>query len=70
MNSFIQVTEEKCSCCEDTVTMYHVPLPQDEVSYLFGEGFMLHVEREELQTLFLEIKGHLMALADGQPMVD
>ena len=66
--SFITVTTETCDCCEDSFELYRIPLPLDAVSYNFPENFVLSLDREELQTLYLEIKEHLMGLADVQPV--
>ena len=66
--SFIKVTEEKCSCCEDTVDVYHIPPPTDSVTFNPVDNFVLHLDRDEMQTLYLEMKEHLMGLADIQPV--
>ena len=68
--SFITVTKEQCACCVETMDIYHIPLPMDGVTYNFPDNFVLHLDREELQTLYLEIKGHLMGLTDVQPVED
>ena len=66
--SFIKVTEEKCACCDDTLSVYHIPLPPDSVTFNPEDNFWLHLDEEELQTLYLEIKEHLTGLHDVQPI--
>ena len=66
--SFIQKTVEKCSCCSDSVEVYHIPLPSTGVTFNPEDNFVLHLDRDEMQTLYLEIKEHLMGLADIQPV--
>ena len=48
--------------------MYHIPLPLDAVSYEFGTGFALHLDPDEFRTLYLEMKEHMMGLADVKPI--
>ena len=68
MTSFIKVTEDKCACCDDTVLVYHIPLPTTAVTFNPVENFTLHLDEEELRTLYLEIKEHLTGLHDVQPI--
>lgn len=65
--NFIKVTEEHCACCDDTMMVYHIPLPPDSVTYNPDDNFMLHLDDEELQSLFLAIKEHLTGLVDVLP---
>lgn len=66
--SFIETTTEKCSCCDDDMTMYHIPLPLEDVTFDAEDGFCLHLNQEEMQTLYLEIKEHMMGLHDVEPV--
>ena len=66
--NFISVSKEDCTHCDDEFELFHIPLPLDSVSYEFGEGFFLHLDRDEMQTLYLAMKEHLMGLADVQPV--
>ena len=70
MSNFIKKTETPCSCCDEEVTMYTVPLPSDAVSYNFMDGFSLELDEDEFMTLYLAMKEHLTGLADVLPVTD
>ena len=66
--SFIKVTEEECACCDNTLSVYHIPLPITGVTFDPEDHFTLHLDEKELRTLYLEIKEHLTGLHDVQPV--
>ena len=66
--NFIETTESPCECCDEPVTLYHIPLPMDSVTFNPEDKFCLHLNEDEMQVLYLAMKEHLMGLADVQPV--
>ena len=66
--NFIETTEMPCECCDEPVTLYHIPLPMDSVTYDPKDNFCLHLDRDELETLYLAMKEHLTGLVDVLPV--
>ena len=67
MANFIVKTTEPCCDCGEVVDVYRVPLPRDGVSYNFFDGFQLLLDEEEMRTLYLALKEHMLDLVDVQP---
>ena len=70
MSNFIKVNESSCTCCDEDITMYTIPLPSDAVSYNFMDGFSLELDESEFMVLYLAMKEHLTGLADVQPVTN
>ena len=52
------IVKSTCSCCEDEI--FNIPLESDCVSYDPEFGFVVHFSRDEMQSLYLEMKEELL----------
>ena len=53
-DNHLTVIKTNCECCEEST--YHIPLHEMDVTFDYEEGFVIHLNKEELDQLKANIE--------------
>ena len=68
MDKDFEVIATACECCDDVT--YHIPVDYDSVTYHPENGFILHLNEDEMTALYFQLKEYKCGLKDPEVLAN